>query len=120
MTYGGVDHAVELAGSVAALQLGYQIVRRGGELTTGGLPTPTAMLPIPAVDLVAGEKTVRGSYLGSCVPARDIPRYVRLFQSGQLPVDRLLSRTMPMTAINEGFDLLREGKILRGVVLPNA
>ncbi|WP_374626999.1 alcohol dehydrogenase catalytic domain-containing protein, partial [Devosia sp.] len=42
MTGGGVDHAIELAGSVAALQLGYQIIRRGGELTTGGLPPPQA------------------------------------------------------------------------------
>lgn len=119
LTHGGVDHAIELAGSVAALQFGYQIIRRGGELTTGGLPGPTAMLSIPAVNLVADEKTVRGSYLGSCVPARDIPRYVRLFQSGRLPVQQLLSATMPLTDINRGFDLLREGRILRGVVLPN-
>lgn len=118
LTHGGVDHAIELAGSVAALQLGYQIIRRGGELTTGGLPAPTAVLPIPAVNLVADEKTVRGSYLGSCVPARDIPRYIGLFQRGLLPVDKLLSKTMPISEINEGFDLLREGKLLRGVVLP--
>lgn len=120
LTRGGVDHAIELAGSIAALQFGYQIIRRGGELTTGGLPGPTAMLSIPAVNLVADEKTVRGSYLGSCVPARDIPRYVRLFQAGQLPVHQLLSATMTMADINRGFDLLREGRILRGVVLPNA
>ena len=115
-TGGGVDHAIELAGSVAALQLGYQIVRRGGQLTTGGLPPPDAVLPIPAVNLVADEKSVRGSYLGSCVPARDIPRFVRLFQRGLLPVDKLLTRTIALDQINEGFDLLREGKLIRGVV----
>jgi alcohol dehydrogenase len=119
-TGGGVDHAIELAGSVAALQLGYKIARRGGELTTGGLPAPTAVLPIPAVNLVADEKTVRGSYLGSCVPARDIPRFVRLFQRGLLPVDKLLTRRLALDDINEGFDLLREGKLLRGVITANA
>lgn len=117
MTGGGVDHAIELAGSVAALQLGYQIIRRGGELTTGGLPPPQAMLAIPAVNLVADEKTVRGSYLGSCVPSRDIPRFIRMFQRGLLPVDRLLSRTLPLAEINQGFDLLREGRLVRGVVM---
>lgn len=117
-THGGVDHAVELAGSVAALELGYRIVRRGGELTTGGLPSPTAMLPVPAVNLVADEKTVRGSYLGSCVPARDIPRFIRLFQRGLLPVDRLLSEVLPLAEINAGFDALREGRVLRAVVRP--
>ena len=117
MTGGGVDHAIELAGSVAALQLGYQIIRRGGELTTGGLPPPQAMLAIPAVNLVADEKTVRGSYLGSCVPSRDIPRFIRMFQRGLLPVDGLLSRTLPLAEINQGFDLLREGRLVRGVVM---
>jgi len=118
-TGGGVAHAIELAGSVAALQLGYKIVRRGGELTTGGLPAPSAILPIPAVNLVADEKTVRGSYLGSCVPARDIPRFIRLFQRGLLPVDKLLTRKMSLEDINEGFDLLREGKLLRAVIVPS-
>ncbi|SEP80027.1 alcohol dehydrogenase [Devosia sp. YR412] len=115
-THGGVDHAIELAGSVHALQLGYQIAKRGGQLTTGGLPAPTAVFPIPAVNLVAEEKTVRGSYLGSCVPARDIPRFVRMYQRGILPVDRLLSEIMPLISINAGFDKLRQGTLLRGVV----
>lgn len=118
-TRGGVDHAIELAGAVAALQLSYQIVKRGGQLTTGGLPAPAAMFSFPAVSLVAEEKTVRGSYLGSCVPARDIPRFVRMFQRGILPVDRLLSEVMPLSEINAGFDKLREGALLRGVVSMN-
>lgn len=115
-TRGGVDHAIELAGSAAALRLGYGIVRRGGQLTTGGLPPPDTVLPIPAVNLVADEKSVRGSYLGSCVPARDIPRFIRLFKRGLLPVDKLLTRTISFDAINEGFDLLREGRLVRGVL----
>ena len=115
-THGGVDHAVELAGSVHALQLGYQITRRGGQITTGGLPAPTATFALPAVNLVAEEKTIRGSYLGSCVPSRDIPRFIRMYQRGILPVDKLLSEIMPLTSINAGFDKLRQGNLLRGVV----
>ncbi|KQT46936.1 alcohol dehydrogenase [Devosia sp. Leaf420] len=115
-THGGVDHAIELAGSVAALQTGYQIVRRGGQLTTGGLPAPTASFAFSPVNLVAEEKTIRGSYLGSCVPARDIPRFVRLYKRRILPVNRLLSEVMPLSEINAGFDKLREGSLLRGVV----
>ena len=116
ITHGGVDHAIELAGSVAALQLGYDIIKRGGSLVTAGLPPPTATFSIPAVGLVADEKTIRGSYLGSCVPARDIPRYIRLFKRGLLPVDRLISREFSLSDINLGFDLLREAKLLRGLV----
>ena len=115
-TRGGVHHAIELAGSVAALQLGYKITRRGGSLVTAGLPSPSAQLSIPAVSLVADEKTIRGSYLGSSVPARDIPRYVRLFQRGLLPVDQLLSHEFALDDINTAFDMLREGKLVRGLV----
>ena len=115
-TGGGVDHAIELAGSVAALQLGYKIARRGGALVTAGLPPPSAHLSIPAVSLVADEKTIRGSYLGSSVPARDIPRYIKLFQRGLLPVDQLLSREFALDEINTAFDLLRQGELVRGLV----
>lgn len=119
-TGGGVEQAIELAGSVAALQLAYAITRRGGSVTTGGLPSPSAVLQLPAVSLVAEEKTIRGSYLGSCVPSRDIPRFIRMFQRGLLPVDRLLTDRFELEAINEGFDKLREGKMVRGIVKPQA
>jgi alcohol dehydrogenase len=85
-------------------------------LTTAGLPPPDALFAIPAVSVVAEEKTIRGSYLGSCVPSRDIPRYIRLYQRGLLPVDKLLSRKLRLDDINDGFDQLREGKLVRGVV----
>lgn len=115
-TRGGVAYALELAGSASALQLAYKIVRRGGTMVTAGLPPPTTALSIPTVSLVADEKTIRGSYLGSCVPSRDIPRYIRLFQRGLLPVDRLLSEELTLNDINVGFDHLREGKVLRAIV----
>ena len=119
-TNGGVEQAIELAGSVAALQLAYAITRRGGTVVTGGLPSPQAMLQIQAVSLVAEEKTIRGSYLGSCVPSRDIPRFIRMFQRGTLPIDRLLTDRFELEDINRGFDLLRDGKMVRGVVRPQA
>ena len=118
-TGGGLDHVIELAGAVPALELGYEITRRGGTLTTGGLPGPNAVFAVKGVSLVGEEKTIRGSYLGSCVPSRDIPRFIRLFQRGMLPVDKLLTRTMPLEAINQGFDDLREGKLVRGCVVMN-
>ncbi len=119
LTGGGVDQAIELAGAAPALELAYWITRRGGTVVTAGLPGPNALLSLPAVSLVAEEKTIRGSYLGSCVPARDIPRFIRLFQRGLLPVDRLLTHRLPLSRINEGFDLLRSGEAVRTVVTPD-
>ncbi len=115
-TKGGVDVALEMAGSVPALLLAYRITRRGGTTVTAGLPAPTAMLSIPAVSLVAEERTLKGSYIGTCVPSRDLPRYLALFRRGRLPIDRLLTHRLPLTDINEGFDRLREGRAVRQVL----
>ncbi len=116
-TGGGVDFAFEFAGAVKAMELAYRITRRGGTTVTAGLPPPDAALPLPLVNLVAEERTVKGSYIGTCVPLRDLPRYIALHQQGRLPVRRLLSGTLPLEDINEGFDRLREGRAIRQVVV---
>ena len=116
-TGGGLDYALEFAGSVKAMDLAYRITRRGGTTVTAGLPHPTATFALPQTHLVAEERTVKGSYIGTCVPARDLPRYVALYREGRLPVDKLLTHRMKLDDINEGFERLREGKAVRQVVL---
>ncbi|GAA0618592.1 zinc-dependent alcohol dehydrogenase family protein [Halomonas beimenensis] len=115
-TGGGVDVAIEMAGSEKALEFAYRITRRGGLTVTGGLAHPERKLAIPQVSLVAEERTLRGSYVGSCVPVRDVERYVGLFRQGKLPVDRLLTRVLSLDEINEGFEALAAGKAIRQVV----
>jgi len=114
---GGVDYAFEMAGAIAALDCAYRITRRGGVTVTAGLANPAALWPLQAVSLVAEERTVKGSYIGSCVPTRDLPRYVSLFLQGRLPVDRLLSERIALTQINAGFDRLARGEGIRQVVM---
>jgi alcohol dehydrogenase len=116
LTGGGVDFAIEMAGAVRALDLAYRITRRGGTTITAGLPPPTATLPLPIVNLVAEERTVKGSYIGTCVPVRDIPRFIELYQRGRLPVDRLMSGRLKLEQINEGFDRLHDGTAVRQVI----
>lgn len=116
-TGGGVDICLEMAGSVPALELAYRITRRGGTTVTAGLAHPSKAVAIQQVSLVAEERTLKGSYIGSCIPTRDIPRFVSLFRAGKLPVDRLLSETLPLERINEAFDRLAAGKTIRQVVV---
>jgi alcohol dehydrogenase len=114
---GGVDTAIEMAGSTRAFDLAYKITRRGGTTVTAGLPPPTATWPMPPVNLVAEERTIKGSYIGTCVPLRDIPRYVDLYRGGRLPVNKLMTGTLALEDINRGFDLLHEGKAVRQVIV---
>jgi len=69
------------------------------------------------VSLVAEERTVKGSYMESAVPRRDIPRYIALYRAGRLPVDRLLTHRLSLDGINAGFDRLARGEAIRQVVL---
>jgi alcohol dehydrogenase len=115
-TKGGVETALEFAGAVKALELAYKITRRGGTTVTAGLPHPKAMLSLPAVTLVAEERTLKGSYIGSGVPSRDIPRFLALYRRGKLPVDRLLTHRLKLDDINEGFDRLAAGAAVRQIV----
>jgi alcohol dehydrogenase len=115
---GGVEFAFEMASSVKALELAYKVTKRGGTTVTASLPHPDARLPLPATNLVVEERTLKGSYIGSCVPGRDIPRYIALYRQGLLPVDRLLSERIGLADINDGFDRLADGATVRQVLLP--
>ena len=116
-TGGGVDYAFEMAGVVPALELAYRITRRGGTTVTAGLPNPAATWPLQAVSLIAEERTLKGSYIGSCVPSRDVPRFVAMFRAGRLPVDRLLSERIRLEDINAALDRLARGESIRQVIL---
>jgi alcohol dehydrogenase len=102
---------------VRALETAYKITRRGGTTVTAGLPPPAATMPLAPVTLVAEERTLKGSYVGTCVPSRDIPRYVDLYRQGRLAVDRLMTGTLALEDVNRGFDLLHEGKAVRQVIV---
>lgn len=118
ITGGGVDYAFEMASSVKALELAYKVTRRGGTTITGSLPHPSHRFELPATNLVAEERTLKGSYIGSCVPARDIPRFIALYQQGLLPVDRLMSERISLKDINLGFDRLADGVSVRQILEP--
>jgi len=116
LTNGGADFVFEMAGSVRALDAAWRMTRRGGTTVTAGLPPPEAALAVNVVSLVGEERTLKGSYIGTCVPSRDIPRYVALYRQGRLPVDRLLRGVVVLDDINAAFDALADGKTVRTVI----
>jgi Zn-dependent alcohol dehydrogenase len=115
-TNGGAQFAFETVGSEQVLAQAYAVTRRGGTTVTMGLPHPQKMFSVPAVSLVAEERTVKGSYMGSAVPSRDIPRFVALYRAGRLPVDRLLTHRLQLEEVNAAFDRLKSGEAVRQVI----
>lgn len=117
ITGGGADKVVETVGNADVLAQAYAATRRGGTTVTVGLPHPDRMLSIPAVSLVAEERTLRGSYLGSCVPETDLPRFFDLHRQGRLPVEELLTHRLALDEVNEGFDRLAAGQAVRQTIV---
>ena len=117
LTKGGVDVAFEMAGAIPAMELAWKITRRGGSTVSAGLPHPDRRFMLPPAQMVAEERTLRGSYVGSAVPARDIPRYIDMYRRGKLPVDRLMGERLQLAEVNRGFDRLASGQAMRDVIL---
>jgi len=118
VTGGGADVIIETAGKAAVLAAAYKATRRGGRTVTVGLPNPADMLSIAAVSLVGDGKTLMGSYMGSSIPVRDVPRYIGLWRAGRLPVERLLTSVSPLSEINGLLDELASGAAIRQIVVP--
>lgn len=117
LTQGGVQYTFEAVGNAAVLATAYAATCRGGTTVSVGLPHPSQTLQIPAVSIVAEERRIVGSYMGSAVPRRDVPRLMALYEAGRLPVDELFSRTIGLEEINAGFDALADGQVVRQIVV---
>ncbi|MEK9760238.1 MAG: alcohol dehydrogenase, partial [Candidatus Puniceispirillum sp.] len=97
-------------------ELAYAVTGRGGTTTSSGLSHPSKNFSVNHVQLVAEERTIKGSFLGSCIPKRDIPNYITLFKDGKLPVDQLIKGEIALEDINEAFDKLDQGETVRQII----
>ena len=107
---------IECVGHPRAFETAFTATAVGGTTVTVGLPSPEARASIAPVTLTAEARTVIGSYLGSAVPSRDIPVYAQAWREGRLPVEALISDTVGLDDINEAFDALAEGRVVRQVI----
>ena len=110
------DAVLEATGTVEGFELALELTRRGGRTVTVSLPDAQRKFSFPLARLVAESRTMAGSYIGSCLPSRDIPAFVSLYRQGRLPVDRLVTRTLALEGINEAMDELAEARALRQVI----
>lgn len=119
LTSGGVDFSFEISGARSAMATAIAITRRGGEIVCVGMGATSDTYEYPHTLLVAEEKVIRGSIMGSCVAERDIPLYLRLYSENRLPVDRLMSGSIGFEDLNSNLDMLQSGNVLRQILLPN-
>jgi NDMA-dependent alcohol dehydrogenase len=90
--------------------------KRGKLIVTNVHPADETVVEMNPLDLTLMEKQVRGALFGSANPRVDIPRMLDLYSSGKLKLDELITRRYTLDEVNEGYDDMREGRILRGVI----
>ena len=110
------DHAIECSGALEGFELAMTLARRGGKITTLGLPGPEVAHALKLAPFVADGLSVQGSYLGSCVTRRDVPRFIELYRAGQFPAASLVSHRIRLEDLNAALDRLAEGQALRQVI----
>jgi alcohol dehydrogenase len=109
----GVDIAIEATAHAPVVLAALAATAPGGTAIALGISNPTATVPLAPLTLVGSERTLRGSFMGASVPRRDIPKYIGLWRSGKLPIERLLSGTVGLDGLNEAFDRLAAGEVIR-------
>lgn len=119
LSEGGLHYVFDMTGARPALKTAYDVLRPHGEVISVGLGATGEQNSYDHTALVTEEKSIRGCFMGSCLPDRDIPKYVEYFSAGQMPIDRLRTETITLDEINRGFDRLARGEVIRQIVLPH-
>jgi S-(hydroxymethyl)glutathione dehydrogenase/alcohol dehydrogenase len=116
LTKGGVDHAIEAVGRPASGTLAVKSLKRGGTATILGMMPLQHSVGLSAMDLLSGKK-LQGAIMGGNRFPVDIPRLVDFYMRGLLDLDTIISETIPLERINEGFDQMKRGDSARSVIV---
>ena len=117
MTGGGPDYAFECVGSGELAAAAYRAIRRGGLAVVVGVAKPSDSTSVRTMTLPFEEKTLTGSYFGSCVPRVDFPRMLSLYMAGKLKLEELITRRYSIDEAPQAFADLQAGKNARGVIV---
>jgi alcohol dehydrogenase len=113
----GVDRCIVATGHGTVLAQAARVGAPGASIIFVAYPSPEGVAAIDFGDLMGGEKAIQGSVFGSGNARADILWYVDLCLSGKLPVDRIVTNHYRLEEINQGFDDLIQGKIIKGVIV---
>jgi len=116
LTGGGPDYAFECVGSGELASLAYRAIGRGGMAVVVGVAKPADSTSIRSMTTVFEEKTLTGSYFGSCVPRVDFPRMLALYLKGALKLEELITRRYRVDEAPQAFADLESGRNARGVI----
>ena len=113
----GADVVVDAVGRPETYRQAFYGRDLAGTVVLVGVPTPEMTLELPLIDVFGRGGALKSSWYGDCLPSRDFPVLIDLFLQGRLPLDKFVSETIGIDDIEGAFATMREGKVLRSVVV---
>jgi S-(hydroxymethyl)glutathione dehydrogenase/alcohol dehydrogenase len=112
----GADHVFDFVGLKSVGEQGLEMLGVGGGLYLVGVAGPDVEIGINILSAIGGQKRVQGVSFGSTNAKRDIPMYADLYLQGRMNLDDLVSRTISLREVNDGYASLKDGSLNRVVV----
>jgi S-(hydroxymethyl)mycothiol dehydrogenase len=113
----GADVCIEAVGNPTVMEQAFYARDLAGTLVQVGVPTPDMQIELPMIDFFGRGGRLKPSWYGDCLPERDFPVLVDLYLQGRLDLDRFVSETIPLDGVEEAFDRMERGEVLRSVVV---
>jgi len=113
----GADVVIDAVGRPETYKQAFYARDLAGTVVLVGVPNPAATLELPLIDVFGRGGSLKSSWYGDCLPSRDFPMLIDLFQQGRLPLDRFVSETIGLGDVEAAFEKMHHGEVLRSVVL---
>jgi len=114
----GADVCIEAVGDPSVMEQAFYARDLAGTLVQVGVPDPSMRVDLPMIEFFGRGGALKPSWYGDCLPSRDFPMLIDLYLAGRLDLERFVSETIPLEAVEDAFHKMERGEVLRsGVVL---
>ncbi|GHJ42433.1 S-(hydroxymethyl)mycothiol dehydrogenase [Streptomyces sp. TS71-3] len=113
----GADVVIEAVGRPETYRQAFYARDLAGTVVLVGVPTPEMKLELPLIDVFSRGGSLKSSWYGDCLPSRDFPMLIDLYQQGRLDLDAFVSETIPLQDVEKAFGRMSQGDVLRSVVV---
>jgi len=113
----GADVCIEAVGHPKVMEQAFFARDLAGTLVQVGVPTPDMRIELPMIEFFGRGGALKPSWYGDCLPARDFPVLVDLYLAGRLDLDLFVSETIGLDEVENAFDRMQRGEVLRSVVV---
>jgi S-(hydroxymethyl)mycothiol dehydrogenase len=113
----GADVCIEAVGNPKVMEQAFYARDLAGTLVQVGVPAPDMKIDLPMIEFFGRGGALKPSWYGDCLPSRDFPMLIDLYLQGRLDLDRFVSETIPLDAVEDAFHKMERGEVLRSVVV---